>query len=489
MRKKRMGWQIAAALSALALLFSVLPLYLIAFDSHPYYDDYSFSAQVHSVWKQTGDFGKVVLAAGESAAAVRQEWQGTYTGTLLSNLQPGVFSESYYFLGAFFLLTAFLLCFGAFFTIVYKKLGLWPYERIVLCCLTLALMVQFMPSAGEAFFWFNGGIGNLFVYSLLALGAALLLRLCEPKAHRLRLTVSLTVIMVLLGGGSYPGGIIGLCAMALCTLWLFLKKHPVRWHFLGLWLVFAACFLYSMSAPGNSVRSAMIGAESSVVVTIAKALYYGVALMGSYLSLPLIGLTLIFLPFFYRAAKASPWSFCHPWWVLLILTGLYCSQLTPTLYAGVSLGGWRTINTHWLSFVTLWLLYAYYLAGFAARRMICPVIEYGRRGLALAGCCALLLGCLGYKQTADKLYGAQNLTGVSAAISLISGEAAQYDREMSAREDLLNDEAQPNITLAPLTVTPKVLMEDLLVPGTKYDEKHFLCQYYGKTSIAVEEGE
>ena len=78
-------------LSVAALVVGTLPLYAISFSNHPYYDDYGFSAGVHQAWTQEGTLGAVLSAAWESARWTRENWQGTYTGTLLSNVQPGVF--------------------------------------------------------------------------------------------------------------------------------------------------------------------------------------------------------------------------------------------------------------------------------------------------------------------------------------------------------------------------------------------------------------
>lgn len=93
--------------------------------------------------------------------------------------------------------------------------------------------------------------------------------------------------------------------MLLSVGWLIAKRSKKAWYFGGLWLAFAACFLYSMSAPGNGVRAGVIAYSSSPVKAVLQALYYGVAQMGTYLRLILLGLTVILIPFFYRAAKGS----------------------------------------------------------------------------------------------------------------------------------------------------------------------------------------
>ncbi|MEG2314598.1 MAG: hypothetical protein RSC91_00185 [Clostridia bacterium] len=483
--------RLLALLCAAVLVLSTAPLYVIAFDNHPYYDDFTFSADAHRAWVQTGSLQAVLSTAIASARTVRNTWQGTYTGTLLSNVQPGVFSESYYWIGTFVILTALIACFLFFFSVVFHEVaGLSRADTASLSCLLLTLMIQLMPDVGEAFFWFNGGIGNTFIYALLALSLALAVRLlrAHSKARAVRCAFALVPLMVLLGGGSYSGGLIGLCLLGLMWLWALRQGNRRGWLLTLLWALWLGCFVYSMTAPGNAVRSSAIGYQGSAGKAILQSLYYGVAQLGGFFTLPVAAVSLLFAPVLYDAARSSRFHFSHPWLVSMGMICLFCTQLTPPLYSGVFIGGERTVDTYWISFVAMWFVLLYYLLGAAARRMKPPMALYAkaRRGVALASVCLLLVGCLGYKQPDDTLYGAQNLAGPSAALSLLTGEAARYDREMTAREALLNDAAKPEITLAPLTAVPGVLMDDLLKPGATYDVRPALCNYYGKTAIAIQ---
>ncbi len=478
--------------SVAALVLSALPLYAIAPYNHPYYDDYGFSAPVHHAWQRTGSLSAVLSAAWRAARNTRMTWQGTYTGTLLSNLQPGVFSEKLYFLSAFFLLTAFIACFLYFFATAFGALGLAGGESASLGCLAVALMLQLMPDAGEAFYWFNGGVGNTFIYSLMALAAALLIRLClsRSRACAVALMAALCVLMALLGGGSYGGGLFGLCMLGLATVAAFARRHPKRACFAALFALFLGCFVYSMCAPGNAVRADRIGYQGSAVKAVAQSLYYGVAQMGGYIRLPLIAITLAVAPFLYGAARRSRFSFRHPWLALGLMAAVYCAQLTPPLYSIAGIGAGRIVNTYFQSFVALWFLYMYYLAGFAARRLkgrALPTLTPRAYGaLLLTSACLLGVGCLGVKPDGEPLYGVQNLNGVSAAISIATGEAKQYDIEMTRREALLNDASQPVVTLTPLTAVPDVFMDDLVTPDAEYDVRPSLCLYYGKEAIRIE---
>jgi hypothetical protein len=483
-----------AVLLALAVALTVLPLYAISLYNHPYYDDYGFSATVRAAWVQTRSPAQALKAAWDTSVWVRNTWQGNYTGTLLSSLQPGIFSESLYFLTTVFLLTAFLLCFWFLLHTVFRRvLGAGRDETAVAVSLFLLLGTQLMPDAGEAFYWFNGGVGNVFVYSLLALAGGLLARLWLTRRSGAWLAAGLFFVTFLLGGGSFGGGLLGILLYAAVTVFAFVRRHRMRAVFAALALFFAACFLYSVAAPGNAMRAAMLGVQGSAPLAVLKALYYGVALMGDFFTLPVFAALLLLAPILYRVAKASPYTFRHPLPLLAFGALLFCAQLTPPLYvgAGVFLGGGRAMNTYYVSYLVLLFFMETYAMGALARRCetrgLAPTPAL-RRGLSLAALCLLLVGFLGYKQPDDVLYGPMNMAGGSAALSILTGEAARYDREMDAREALLNDTAQPEVALAPLSVVPRVFMGDLLTPDALYDVRPALCRYYGKTAITIAEG-
>ncbi len=471
-----------------AMLFvSTLPLYAISWYNHPYYDDFGLSAQVHQTWMNTGSLSAVLKAAVESAQETRETWQGTYTATLLTNLQPGLFNEDLYWIGNVFLLTAFIACLGFLFVTFGQTFGLQKWDQISLSALATTLMIQFMPDVGEAFFWYNGGVAYLLVYSLLALAAALVIRWLQSEKHGL--FAPLLMLAVMIGGGTYGCGLFTLCVCAVLSVWLFVRRHVKRWWFAALACLFAACFVYNMSAPGNTARANMIGYQSSAVKAVIQSLYYGVGQIGGFIRLPLFAITLVLLPAIYQAAKRSDFRFAHPWLMMGGVVCLYCTQFTPPLYSIASIGGGRIINTYWISFVTGWFLAVYYLCGYAARRYDFS-FELSAKSfwtVALTALCLFGMGSLGFKREGDVLYGIQNLSGPSAFLSIWNGEAAQYDREMSQREALLNDPTQSVVTLRPLTQTPAVLMDDLLKPDAVYDVRPSLCHYYGKEAIILAE--
>ena len=481
--------KVSAWLCALMLLVSVLPLYAISFYSHPHYDDYGFSVNVRHTWQDTGSVSALLKTVAQSAAHVRQTWQGTYLGTVLSNVQPGVFSENLYFITTFILLTAFLVCFGFFFYTVLRVLfQAGNYEITILISLAMFLMLQLMPQISEGFYWFNGGIGNTFVYSLIVLSLALMIRFWRAEgAKAWWLGASLLLLMAALGGGSYGGGLFLICMMALVVLFAFVKKHRFRFVYLGLTLVLIACFAYSMAAPGNDARAAIMGTRISAPTAVIKSLYYGVTLLGNYMSLPVVAVLLFAAPLLWTMTENSKFSFKHPLLVLVLGIGLFCVQLVPPMYSGVFIGGGRIQNTYYFSFIVMALLYELYLLGAVRRKLETPFVftESMKRGVAVLSAFLFLFGVLGFARPTDGSFGPKNLTGMEAAVSIIRGEAQAYDAAMDEREQLLNDPNIADVVLIPLAATPKTFMEDSLASDLADNIARSLEVYYRKQSVAV----
>ena len=451
----------------------------------------AFSANVRHTWQDTGNIGALLKTAAESARSVRETWQGTYLGTILSNVQPGVFSESLYFLTTFILLTAFLLCFGFLFYTVLKilfKAGIC--EIAVVTSLAMFLMIQLLPQINEGFYWFNGGIGNTFVYSLIALSLALMVRLWYAKgAKAWWLGAALLLLMIALGGGSYGGGLFLLCIIALVVIFAFLQKHRFRFVILGLVAVLAACFAYSMSAPGNDIRAGIMGTRISAPEAVLKSLYYGVTLLGSYITLPVIAVMLFLAPLFWRLAGNSKLSFKHPLPVLLLGICLFSVQLVPPMFSGVFTGGGRIQNTYYFSFIVMIVWYELYLLGYVQKRLEHPYVftQKMKHGIAVLAAALFAFGILGFSRSTDGDFGPRNLTGIEAAVSIARGEAQAYDSVMDAREQLFNDPEVTDVVLTPLISTPKTFMADSLASDMKVSILRTLEIYYRKQSVTLEQ--
>ena len=493
---KTISRRIVAWLSILLLLASILPLYALSFYNHACYDDFGFSLLTHAAWQNGEGLAGVLHAAWQNTVGIRQTWEGTYTSSLISALQPAIFGESLYWLTTFLLLTVFLLSLWFF---LRQALGgvLKADSPVIAAAVGLLgfVAVQFVPSAAEGFFWFNGGVAYTLMASLLLCWAGVWLRLERSGGARAgRLFALLLLLTVAVGGAKYSTVLFASLLAACFTGWAFIAKRPKRWAYAALTLLLLVCFIFSVRAPGNTVRAQTLSGGMSAPKAVAEAVYFGLALIGNFFSLPLLGAILAVTALALPALRKSNLRFAHPVWVTLIAVALFCAQLTPTLYTGNYLGDGRTVNTYWFTYVLTACLLALYWAGFLLKRFGSaaePARDSRRVRLAplLVAAVLLVAGCVGYHPEGAQSYGPQNMAGGSALRAIISGEAAAYDRAMDARDATLNDSAKPDVTLTPVADAPACLMGDALLGNNVEYMLNLYAEYYQKSSITLAGGE
>ena len=295
-----------------------------------------------------------------------------------------------------------------------------------------------------------------------------------------------------MGGGKYSTVLLAALLALGYTVLAFVRKRPKRFAFAFLTVLLLACLAFSAIAPGNAVRAKTLQGGLSAPMAVAQALYFGLALMGHWFSLPLLAAAGVLVTLLLPALKRSSFSFARPLWVTLLIMALFCAQLAPTLFTGNYLGDGRVLNTYYYTYVLMGCGLALYWAGHLLRRH--PGLAASPStanpsprvsGPVLAVAVALLLaGCVAYHPSGSESYGPQNMTGGSAALSLLRGEARQYDREMDARDAAMNDPAQRDVTLTPVSLVPKAFMSCAADSFPDY-VLHLYAEYYDKHSVTL----
>lgn len=371
MRLRRVSRRAVMWLCLLLLAAGTLPMYALSFYNHAFYDDMGFSLLTRDAWTGTGNLLAVLEAAWRNTVAIRGTWEGTYTSSFLSTLQPAVFGEGLYFITTFVLLTLFLLALLYF---LWQTLrGVCGVDRAGVLAAFGALgfvLTQFLPSPAEGFYWFNGGVAYTLLWALMLATAGLWLRFERggwgPQGA-LRFGL-LLLLSVLLGGAKYSTALFALL-LALCgAAWAFLRRRPKRWALLVLPLTLGAGLLFSAAAPGNGVRAQTLAGTIGAPKAVAEALYFGLALLGHGFMLPLLAALLLVAVLAAPALKRGGYRFAHPLWVTAIALALFCAQLTPTLYTGNYLGDGRVLNTYYDTLVLLLTPLTLYWTGYCLRR-------------------------------------------------------------------------------------------------------------------------
>lgn len=499
--KRRIPERALMWLCVAALLVSLMPLYALSFYNHACYDDFGYTIRTHAVWLETGSLLETVREAVENTIDTRRTWEGNYSSTFLNAIQPALFGEDLYWLTSVILITFFLFSLWFFLRqVLVRELHADSTAFWMSFSAVALVMMQLVPELSEAFFWYAGGMAYTFLWSamLLRIGLWLCFDRAQKSAARAVLYILLLGMTFVVGGAKFSTLLFASLADGLMLVRAFRTKRPRRWAELLSTAVLLVCFALCAASPGNLVRAETLHSTVSAPAAVLQAFYFGIALMGSWFSLPLLVVWAMVAWQLSEALRGSPYRFNHPVWTTILSVCLFCAQLAPTLFTGNYLGDGRTLNSYFYTFVLMGCVLALYWLGWGFRRMegrpSFPAIGTAKRdGLRIAvfavAVVLVVIGFVCYHPDGSESYGPQNLASGSALQSLLSGEAAEYDAAMDERDEALNDPDQTEPVLRPVETIPDAFMGDALNGEDREYVLNLYAEYYGKENVTVAEEE
>ncbi len=483
--------KLLAAVCLIALLVSLIPPLALSFYNHASYDDLGYSIRTHERWRDTGSFWRTVEAAAENTASIRYTWQGTFFSCFLAALQPALFGEGLYWITTWVLMGTFLLALGALTRqLVRRVMGAGRAEWLILFSLSALVMMQLTPSISEAWFWWNGGMVYLMVWCCLALRTALWLRLEESRRGSPLCLLAMALLSAAVGGGNFVTPLFGCALDALLLFFSFRQKEKSRLGKLTCFVLMLAAFVYSMTAPGNAVRGQTLSGGMSAVKAILESFYFGMALMSRYFSPALAALWLAAVLLLKDKLAECPCSFRYPLLAAAVFVCLYCCQLTPTLYTGNYLGDGRAQVLQYYNYVLLSTLLVLYLTGWVLKKKESAPCRrtVSRAGAALTAV-LLVLGMMSFQRPDEAIAGWKNTLTGSTFCSLLNGQAAAFEEQMTRRDAEMNDPSRKTVQLEPAEDIPKAFMGEVLDTDMKDYVLSLYAEYYQKDSVTLQEKE
>ena len=489
------GWALSSSRCSERLLcmllicgiaITLVPVLWIGIYDVPCADDYSYGTYTHHIFQQTGSLLEGLKAAVHTTADVYYNWQGTFSAIFLMSLQPEIYGEGMYRFVPFILVGS--LAVGEFFfswALFRKTFGATRSQFLMVAGVWLMLSVHLVPSAVEAFYWYNGAIFYTGFHSwALVYFGMMLWCLREKQGFRRNICIGLMcVLSVVLGGGNYVTALLSTIVMGGTVVFLAVEKKG-RWkRFIFPFLLLCVAFAMSIIAPGNQIRQAELESMDAVSA-IQKALITGAVSIGDNLDVMHLlifgGIGMIL----WRIAGNTAFRFPLPLLVGAISYGLYAAQFCPTLYAMNSIGPGRVQDIIYNMFLLLSIFNLFYVLGWIRSHYdIVPCEQTTSKmgyhtGLLVALGIAIVLCAASVPRETP-------MTGTRALQSLRSGAAQQYYAEYQARVKLLTDETKDTVELSAFTQRPYVLF---FADGTE-DARHWrncaIANYYGKKAVIV----
>ncbi len=193
-----------AVLMVVIFLSTIVPMLVVAQYSHASADDFGWDAGMRRrVWNETHSLWAFLVTSFQNTVARYNDWQGTFTTTFVQSFQPEIFNVNAYFIVPYVMLLFF--CGGTGIFLYYMFVKIMKFRKSVFVIITMLyflIAIQYVPSTGEAFYWYNGAVAYTMAYSVMLFCIYFVLRyLFEGKKVHL---VMAAFSAFFVGGGQLP---------------------------------------------------------------------------------------------------------------------------------------------------------------------------------------------------------------------------------------------------------------------------------------------
>ena len=475
--------------SAVVLLLLLAPLLCIAIYSVPWYDDYLCGKFVKNFLDQEYNLKSALDGAFYCAKTEWYALQGTFSSLFLMAMVPMVWSEELYFLGPMFLIVILPISVCVLVKVLVRDvLKADRTFAVTLQCATAAIVVLFIYTPQEGFFWYNGGIHYVGMHAFLLLLVAAWIKLLTGagKVSSIFLMVWTLVGAVLVGGGNYVTVLQGLLiVLSLLALGILLRIRRTILLAPSL-LIYAYAFYKNVSAPGNSVRSEVLqggGLGMEPWPAVMQSFAAAFRNLGRFSGWMTLAVMVLLIPIIWQAVQKLNFRYRYPGLLLLWSFCLYATGFTPSLYSLGHEGLGRILNAVKITYQLLLIINEVYWIGWicgkhkraekSAEKGGAPFLFYPIMGLIMLGI---------YFTTPDR----EGSYSSSAAFHYLrTGEAYNYHQEYLKRVDTIQNSGSV-VVVEPYSSRPWILSIGDLWEDPTYEANRAMARWYNKEAISCQ---
>lgn len=241
-------------------------------------------------------------------------------------LQPGAFGV--YWIVPILLASSLILSTYALLYLIMRKLLHSTQTEFLFVSSVFALInLQFVYSAYDAFYWYNGAMYYTLYFSMsLCLASLLVTFHLSGKIQKFFVGFLAMLLTIFIAGGNFVSGFGTAAILFIAIVITCLEQKKLPRFLTCILLVYLAAFSFSILAPGNAFRElAVKESHPNIIAAIGITLSKSIGFIGDRL-LSMMSLTFVTLiPIVNRLACKSQFKFSHPWLCILITFVIYCS--------------------------------------------------------------------------------------------------------------------------------------------------------------------
>ena len=339
-------------------LIILIPFIVIAIYNRPSADDYDYAILTHSAVVNNEGIFNVISEAWKTNVQYYNKWQGLYSSAFILALQPGIWGENYYAFTTIIILFIVFVCLYFSFNILNKKY--FKYSRfftVMVSLIVLVIITNWLPSAVEGLYWYNGSMNYTPWIFLDLLNVCLLLNIEKNRKIKNISSIILSIVLsFLISGANHVTSFANILILLLYSIYLLFNKK-----FYSLPSLFSAIigFIIMYIAPGTSIRQSFF-TKSTMVKTVLATLKHIRIVIPTWCSFIWILSLLIITPIAISFSMKNKIKISSKFIIILflalamVLSGMFCVPY----YAMGNFGAQRVTNVIWIAFMLFsWLLY------------------------------------------------------------------------------------------------------------------------------------
>lgn len=422
------------------IVWKMYPVMCIAQYTHSTTDDYWMSFSVHRVWESTHSVLGAIKEALHTALLAWKYHSGCFISMFVTALSPVAFNEKYYMYAAYAtLIILFISVMITSHVVMRTVLKQSVTAALAVACVTIFLLVNYLPSPGEGFFWWPGASNYtiFFALSLLTQAFTLLYMNAGSKAWRITCLVIASISAFISGQGNLLTALSAACILFLEMLYMA-KKNGMRKN--GVIIVFILSLIslmLSVLAPGNYIRGAQTVGKLGFFATVWTSIKNGSVFFVSYHrngTLPYyIFIAVMLLASFLKSD--CKFEFKKPLLFVAAAYLIYCASLAPVEFTGIPYYA-RVLDLIYFNSVLATMACIVYIMGYVSvviKRRLSSSTQTGQpcakwkltvfAVYAAAGAAVMVFSMFNYLKT----------TSYAADVHLKNGDAQRFDKRIDDR--------------------------------------------------------
>ncbi|MEP7170680.1 MAG: DUF6056 family protein [Bacteroidota bacterium] len=449
----------------LLVVASLLPYFFLSLYAQPAGDDF--------VYAYNGKHFSLL----ENALRDYFHWTGRYTSNFLFVLNPMAFdSLTGYKLFADLLIVFTFIAFYFLIKTITNNSLLKVY--LILCSGIISLLfLQQMPSLAQGIYWYTGSVIYQGANILALFYLSLLIHLLNKNyfINKILHTLLCLILLFLISGCNETIMIFLLLFHAI----LFAKNK----NRLALMLLIFSCLssLLVIFSPGNAVREAAFPDRHQLFHSLLFSAVQSFRFFFLWIAnIPLLIASLLYIPLSIRISEKSS-LFKNSFHLKPVLSTCFLFLLVflsafPAYWSTGILGQHRTVNVAYLFFIILWFINLTVWINFlSARKLITTLSTFATTNFLI-----LIISIIPFSFITGNGYFAMH--------DLLSGKAKNFDKEMSARYELLSISRKRSSEICILD-TLKNKPTSLFVLDISDNENDWMnkgmAAYFGVAKVAV----